>query len=97
VPRWHSPVLKSELSQEGWKVVRILELLDAGRLPAVAVSDLDLVEAFGRERVVFVPELLHVREYEGVTPLRHDGTNVSLFAAAPITARTSSSSSPSSS
>jgi hypothetical protein len=32
--------------------------------------------------VVFVPELLHVREYERVTPLRHDGTNVSLFAGA---------------
>jgi glycosyltransferase involved in cell wall biosynthesis len=82
VPRWHSPALKSELSQEGRRVARILELLDAGRLAAVAVSDLDLVEAFGRERVVFVPELLDPREYEGVTPLRHDGTNVSLFGGA---------------
>ena len=60
VPRWHSPLLQTELSEEGWKLARQLELLEAGRVPAVAVNDRALADALGRERVVWLPDVLDV-------------------------------------
>jgi glycosyltransferase involved in cell wall biosynthesis len=82
VPRWHSTVLQSELCHEPWKMARILDLLDQGAVPGVAVSDPELRSALGRDGVVFVPEVLAESDYQGVAPARLRGVHVSLFGAA---------------
>ena len=79
IPRWHSPLLQTELSREGWKLARMVELLDAGRVPAVAVDDPGVAAALGRERVVVLPDVLADAEYSGVAPRALEGINVSLF------------------
>ena len=80
--RWHSPLLQTELSREGWKLARILDLLADGRLVAVAVSDPGVATALDRPRLVFLPEVLDRGEFEHVEPLQLDGISVSLFGAA---------------
>jgi hypothetical protein len=79
VPRWHSPLLQTELGQEGWKVRRIVELLDAGTVPALAANDEATARALGRDRVVHLPDVLDQREYAVVRPAQLDGVNISLF------------------
>jgi glycosyltransferase involved in cell wall biosynthesis len=79
VPRWHSSLLQSELSQEAWKIGRLAELLDGGGVPALAVNDESFVAALGREAVVHLPDVLDLREYEDIRPRELAGVNVSLF------------------
>jgi hypothetical protein len=74
--------LQSELSAEGWRIARILDHLDSGLVAAVAVNDAALVEVLGRDRVVFLPDVLDPGEYRSVTPRTFPGGNVSLFGAA---------------
>ncbi|MEZ5100661.1 MAG: hypothetical protein R3C15_12850 [Thermoleophilia bacterium] len=50
VPRWHSPLLQTELSREGWKLAYAVDLLDRGLVPAIAVNDVEVVRALGRAR-----------------------------------------------
>lgn len=77
--RWHSPLLQTELSREGWKLARILELLEAGRLTALAVSDAGVAAVLDRPGVVLLPEVFDQDELAQVVPARLDGINVSLF------------------
>jgi glycosyltransferase involved in cell wall biosynthesis len=79
VPRWHSSLLQSELSQETWKIGRLAELLDGGGVPAVAVNDDSFVVALRREAVVHLPDVLDLREYEDIRRRDMAGVNVSLF------------------
>lgn len=81
VLRWHSPLLQSELGQEGWKVARVVELLDAGAVPALAVNDASLVGVLGRAGVVHLPDVLDPAGYASVEPAPLEGVNVSLFGA----------------
>jgi hypothetical protein len=81
VLRWHSPVLQSELGQEAWKVTRVLELLDAGAVSALAVNDPSFVGVFARDGVVHLPDVLDTSEYDEVAPAVLGGVNVSLFGA----------------
>lgn len=80
--RWHSPLLQTELSKEGWKLARILDLLATRRLAAVAVSDRGVAAALARPRLVLLPDVLDRAEFEHVRPAQLDGINVSLFGAA---------------
>lgn len=68
VPRWHSPLLQTELSREGWKLAHLVALLDRGVVPALAVDDAELTLALGRERVVHLPNVLDPAPYAGVAP-----------------------------
>jgi glycosyltransferase involved in cell wall biosynthesis len=77
--RWHSPLLQTELSREGWKLARMLDLLEAGRLTAVAVSDAGVAAALDRRGVVHLPEVFDEDEFADVEPAQVDGVNVSLF------------------
>ena len=79
VPRWHSTILQSELAQEQWKIVRIMELFDQGAFPGLAVCDPEFRTMLGREGIVFFPDQLAWSEYHGVTPTKLGGVNVSLF------------------
>jgi glycosyltransferase involved in cell wall biosynthesis len=83
VLRWHSTILQSEIEQEALKVARIVDLLDAGAIPALAVSDPDLASLAGRESVVHLPEVLAEGGYDGVKPAQLAGVNISLFGDAP--------------
>lgn len=80
--RWHSPLLQTELSREGWKLTRILELLADRRLVALAVCDRGVAAALDHPRLVFLPDVLDWNEFEHVEPAQLDGINVSLFGAA---------------
>jgi glycosyltransferase involved in cell wall biosynthesis len=77
--RWHSALLQTELSDETWKLARIVELLDAGRILAVAANDPAVVLALRRDDVLWFPDVLDRREYAGVEAAALTGTNVSLF------------------
>jgi hypothetical protein len=79
VPRWHSPLLQTELSREGWKLSRQLELLSDGSVPAVLASDPGVVASLDRQRVIHLPDVLDSRIYGAPSALELDGTNVSLF------------------
>lgn len=68
VPRWHSPLLQTELSREGWKLAHLVGLLDRGVVPALAVDDAGVALALGRERVVHLPNVLDPRPYADVVP-----------------------------
>ena len=81
VVRWHSTVLQTELAQEQWQVVRIVELLDRGVITAIAVCDPEYAPVLGRPGIVCLPDVLDQREYRDVSPLRLGGINVSLFGA----------------
>jgi hypothetical protein len=70
------------LGGEQAKVARVLDLLDRGIVQVLAVSDREFVSTFGRQAVVFVPEVLADGEYEGIVPARLRGVHVSLFGAA---------------
>ena len=74
VARWHSPLLQTELSDDGWKIERLLELRASGRLRAVAFNDEDAARALGG---VHLPDVLAAAPR--VTPLRLDGVNVTLL------------------
>jgi hypothetical protein len=79
VPRFHSMVLETELSQEGAKLARMVALLDAGSIPALAVSDPHYIGILGRPGVVNLPDVLDPGIYRGVIPSHLMGVNVSLF------------------
>jgi hypothetical protein len=80
VPRWHSPLLQTELSEEGWKLGRLVELLDGGRVPALAVNDPAVAAALGREKVAILPDVLGEGVYAGVVPAELGaGVHVSLL------------------
>lgn len=79
VPRWHSPLLQTELSGEGWKLARQLELLDEGRVTAVAVDDPAVAAALGRDRVVALPNVLDPAVVGRPSPRPVEGIAVSLF------------------
>lgn len=78
VARWHSPLLQTELSREGWKLTRLLELLDARRITALAVDDATVAEVLARPWIVHLPNVFAERLLAGVRPAKLDGTNVSL-------------------
>lgn len=68
VPRWHSPLLQTELSREGWKLAHLVDLLDRGVVPAVAVDDAEVAVVLGRERVVHLPNVVDPAPYGDVVP-----------------------------
>jgi len=79
VPRLHAMVLETELAQEGAKLARMVALLDAGSIPALAVSDPQYVRILERPGVVVFPDVLDSTIYRGVAPGHLMGVNVSLF------------------
>lgn len=79
VLRWHSPVLQTELSGEGWKLARQLELLDGGRVPAIVVNVPAIAAALGRDRVVCLPDVLAPAAVGDPSAGRTDGVAISLF------------------
>lgn len=79
VPRWHSPLLQTELSGEGWKLARQLDLLDEGRVAAVAVDDPGVAAALERDPVVALPNVLDSAVVGTPSERRADGIAVSLF------------------
>lgn len=81
VPRCHGMVMETDLVGEGAKVARMVALLDAGRIPALAVSDPQYVAVLGRPHVVVFPDVLAPAEYDGVRPVPLMGVNMSLFGA----------------
>jgi glycosyltransferase involved in cell wall biosynthesis len=81
VLRWHSPLLQAELGREAWKVARIVELVDAREVRAIAVNDPAFRAVLRRPGVVHLPDVLDPGEYEGVSASPMAGVNVSLFGA----------------
>jgi len=79
VVRWHSSLLQTELSGEIETLALIVDLLDQGRIAGIAANDHDLALALARPRIVHLPDVLDLTEYEGVDPTALSGTNVSLF------------------
>ncbi len=79
VARWHSPLLQTELSEEGWKLARQLELLDAGRVAAVAVDDPALAAVLDRDGVVALPNVLDPSAVGEPRSAAVEGVAVSLF------------------
>ncbi len=75
VARWHSPLLQTDLSEDLWKLERLLDLVGAGRLAALACNDRETAEALG---ATWLPDVLDVAEYRGVRPARLDGVAVVL-------------------
>jgi glycosyltransferase involved in cell wall biosynthesis len=55
VARWHSPLLQTELSDDGWKVERLLDLRAAGRVAAVGCNDEGTARALD---AVYLPDVL---------------------------------------
>lgn len=82
VIRWHSTILQSDLSDEAWKLAHVVALLDQGAVSSLAVNDLAFVGVLQRIGVVFLPDVLADKEYQGVVSARLIGTNISLFGAA---------------
>jgi glycosyltransferase involved in cell wall biosynthesis len=78
VARWHSPLLQTELSGEGWKLAHLLELLAAGTLAGVAFDDADAAATFLRPGVVHLPNVFEPRELGGVRSPSLEGINVAL-------------------
>ena len=81
VPRWHSPVLQTELCGEGEPLTRIVGLLDEGRVPAMAANDAAMAAVLDRPAVVHLPDL-PPRLTAVVQPAQLQGVNISLFGAA---------------
>ena len=79
IPRWHSPLLQTELSDEGWRLARQIELLDSGRVPALVVNHAALVTALGRDRVVVLPDVLDENQVRAAQGDDGPGVAVSLF------------------
>ncbi len=78
VGRAHSSLLQLELSREGWKVAKLLELLAEGRLTSVAFDDADAAAALARPGVVHLPNVFDPSELAGVVPTELEGVNVAL-------------------
>lgn len=78
VGRSHSSLLQTELSREGWKVAKLLELLSESRLTGVAFDDADAAAALARPGVVHLPNVFDPCELAGVKPTELDGVNVAL-------------------
>jgi len=74
VTRWHSPLLQTELSDDGWKVERLLELRAAGRIAALACDDEGAARALD---ALYLPNVL--AEPPAVAPASLDGINISLL------------------
>jgi hypothetical protein len=74
VARWHSPLLQTELSDDQWKVERLLELRAAGRIAAIACNDAGAARALG---AVHLPDVL--APAPGVEPRTLEGVNVTLL------------------
>jgi hypothetical protein len=74
VARWHSPLLQTELSADGWKLERLLELRAAGRIAAIACDD---AGAAGALDAIHLPNVLAAAP--AVAPLELGGVNVSLL------------------
>lgn len=74
VARWHSPLLQTELSDDGWKIEHLLGLRAAGRLRAIAFNDLEAAQALGG---VHLPDVL--APAPRVMPAALDGVNVTLL------------------
>jgi hypothetical protein len=81
VPRWHSPLLQTELCGEGPPLARVVELLDEGCVPALAADDPAMAAVLDRPAVVHLPDL-PPRMTTIVQPAQLQGVNVSLFGAA---------------
>jgi hypothetical protein len=81
VPRWHSPILQTELCGEGQPLARIVGLLDEGRVPALAAVDAAMAAVLDRPAVVHLPDL-PPRLTTIVQPAQLQGVNISLFGAA---------------
>jgi len=78
VARWHSPLLQTELSREGWKLSNLLELVDNGSLAGLAVSDAAVAAALGHPKIIHLPEVFEPELVAGTRPARLEGVNVSL-------------------
>jgi hypothetical protein len=74
VARWHSPLLQTELSDDGWKVERLLELRAAGRIAALACDDEGTAGALG---AIHLPNVL--ARAPAVEPRALPGVNVTLL------------------
>ena len=78
VARWHSPLLQTDLSGEGWKLAQLVDLLSEGRLAALAFDDDDAAAALARPGVVHLPNVFDPGELRGVRPASLEGVNVAL-------------------
>lgn len=78
VGRWHSSLLQTELSREGWKLSTLVELLEEGRLAALAMDDPEVVAALARPNVVHLPNVFDRTELLDVSAANLPGLNVAL-------------------
>jgi glycosyltransferase involved in cell wall biosynthesis len=78
VGRWHSALLQTELSREGWKLSRLLELLGEGVLSGIACNDAATAAALDRPDVVYLPDVFDETRFATVRRAELDGVNVSL-------------------
>jgi glycosyltransferase involved in cell wall biosynthesis len=70
VGRWHSSLLQTELSREGWKLVRLLERVDT-----VVADDADVAAAL---QLAHLPNVFDPAEAAAVAPVEFEGINVAL-------------------
>jgi len=70
VGRWHSSLLQTELSREGWKLVRLLD-----RVETVFANDADVAAAL---ELIYLPDVFDCAEAAAVIPVELDGINVAL-------------------
>ncbi len=78
VGRWHSPLLQTDLSGEGWKLAHLLALLSEGQLAGLAFDDADTAAALAGPGVVHLPNVFDAGELSGVRPASLAGINVAL-------------------
>lgn len=78
VARWHSPLLQTDLSGEGWKLAHLLGLLSERRLAGLAFDDADAADALARPGVVHLPNVFDAGGLSGVRPASLGGVNVAL-------------------
>jgi len=74
IARWHSPLLQTELSDDGWKLERLLELKASRRVHALAFNDAGAARALGG---VHLPDVL--APAPAVAPRALEGVNVTFL------------------